>query len=307
MERDDKARFRITAWPPDGLPIPDLIFVEPPSLLVPDDAPGRPGVIGIESMGVFRPGSDLNAGEIYLRLCDIDISSDRQIIDFVKRYGTLGMFDPFWNPNQYELPYFGLQGEYLAEVHVGQLSDQREVTLGESADAQGIELLDEFRWGAGLIQDMTTAWRVVSGQIAEDEANWVAACWWIEDPVNPDWFGRAFSPSLLDGGMRSALVPFTPRMNWQPSDDSYEVSPHGRKSEPLPLYSVLALELFNHISEEAVYRKCANEPCGRLFVRQEGRSAHGQHRTRGVKYCSADCARAQAQREYRRRKRRPNA
>ena len=61
---------------------------------------------------------------------------------------------------------------------------------------------------------------------------------------------------------------------------------------------------YNHIVERAAYLTCANEPCGRTFVRQEGRAEHGQYRTKGVKYCSATCARAQAQRELRRRKRR---
>ena len=75
----------------------------------------------------------------------------------------------------------------------------------------------------------------------------------------------------------------------------------------LSLYSILCLELFNHMAEASEYRVCANETCGRFFVRQSGRALHGQHRSKGVKYCSAECAKAQAQRQYRRRnrKRRP--
>ena len=38
------------------------------------------------------------------------------------------------------------------------------------------------------------------------------------------------------------------------------------------LYSFCCLELFNHIAENAAYQRCANETCGRLFVRQRGRS-----------------------------------
>ncbi len=68
------------------------------------------------------------------------------------------------------------------------------------------------------------------------------------------------------------------------------------------IYSVSFLQLYNHLAEGAVARRCANETCLRAFVRQRGRAAYDQHRTVGVKYCSRGCARAQAQRQLRRRR-----
>jgi hypothetical protein len=68
------------------------------------------------------------------------------------------------------------------------------------------------------------------------------------------------------------------------------------------LFEVLALELFRHIAENASYKRCANESCGRTFVRQDGGAVHGQSRMTGVLYCSRLCANAVAQRRYRRRR-----
>ncbi|MEV6584114.1 hypothetical protein AB0M92_39000 [Streptomyces sp. NPDC051582] len=68
------------------------------------------------------------------------------------------------------------------------------------------------------------------------------------------------------------------------------------------IYSVAFLQLYNHLAEDAVIRTCASETCGRDFVRQRGRAEYGQNRTSGIKYCTRECARAQAQREHRRRR-----
>ena len=45
---------------------------------------------------------------------------------------------------------------------------------------------------------------------------------------------------------------------------------------PLTIYSASFLQLYNHMAEEATVRHCANEPCGRPFVRQRGRARFEQ-------------------------------
>ncbi|MFE3591397.1 hypothetical protein ACFXOY_28285 [Streptomyces niveus] len=68
------------------------------------------------------------------------------------------------------------------------------------------------------------------------------------------------------------------------------------------IYAAAFLQLYNHLAEDATIRECANETCRRVYVRQRGRAEYGQNRTSGTKYCTRECARAQAQRQHRRRK-----
>ncbi len=68
-------------------------------------------------------------------------------------------------------------------------------------------------------------------------------------------------------------------------------------------YEAACLLIANDLAEHAPYRRCANETCRRIFSRQRGRAEYGQHRSTGVTFCTPGCARAQSQRERRRKAR----
>lgn len=65
-------------------------------------------------------------------------------------------------------------------------------------------------------------------------------------------------------------------------------------------YTAMCLQLAHHIRIGALWRHCQNETCNRLFFRQEGRTVTGKAHADSM-YCHRKCARAQAERERRRR------
>jgi hypothetical protein len=67
-------------------------------------------------------------------------------------------------------------------------------------------------------------------------------------------------------------------------------------------YSAMMLEIVNDIATGTAWRRCANETYPNLFARQQGRAEYDQNRTKGVRYCSNLCAKAQVERERRRRR-----
>ena len=165
------------------------------------------------------------------------------------------------------------------------------------------ETLDEFRFAARCVHDLTSAWQMIQNNHDITDIEWLS---WT-----PDLWEDKYEPQdLLTAMLARFLRFFSPQLAYEMVHDQTEdtgrvrAQPKRGPSEKVPLYAICALELFNHIIEDAEYRICANERCERTFVHQEGRSQKGQRRSRGVIYCSPACARAKAQREYRKRTRR---
>lgn len=75
---------------------------------------------------------------------------------------------------------------------------------------------------------------------------------------------------------------------------------------PMPtLYNVCCLQLARYVADQSqALLRCANDRCSKPFTVQRGRARddYGQHRSRGVRYCSHLCAKAQSERDRRRRR-----
>jgi hypothetical protein len=325
MERDARSRFRITVWPQQPLPQPSnpawrSYALHPPSGLLlgrPDVTPlqlgdlvlslGAPdrAVRGEEPEGTW-PELD---GETYLLLADLDLGDSAAVVRFINAYGILGAR----RIEDGERVYRGFAMEPGSDEVFSALDAHRthaaEVIGGEAEWFE--ETIEEFRFSALCLRDLLTAWRVISGDLAHEDAAWVSPAWHVDsarEPLNDDPWEPGGPERLLSGYLTDALRSFSPRVfsEWLDDERPYDAASRPFDSSDPTLYDICCLELFNHIVERAAYRRCQNETCARLFVRQAGRAQHGQRRTTGVMYCSSSCARAQAQRAYRaRRRRRP--
>ncbi len=283
----DKARFRITTWPPDPLPHPRQGIRLPYRVTPGGGLAARP----LEEGDVTWSGT---SSETYLLALALDLTDTAAIAEFVSTHGVMGI--AMRGYNQFFKLGWGFEENVLPRLRTSR-DRCREMALVEAGFDEDFpssldETVTEFRYAVAWLRDLTTAWRVLRGELDVTKAQWAGLAWGEGRPNNPYGLGN-----FLRIGLPRGLAWIHPEVVVEETSPALEI---GRLD--FFAFDICCLELFNHIAERAYYRRCANETCGRLFVRQEGRAVHGQHRTRGVKYCSPECARAQAQRAYRRRR-----
>jgi hypothetical protein len=251
--------------------------------------------------------------EVYLQLGALDLDNDEAIVEFVNEFEVMNVrgdwMEPFsWDQDhkpRIAFPllsaYPGFDGDDLFD-----LTEPLRTSVERAESACGLpygvrETIEEFRWGARCVRDLTTAWRCLRDELPPSEAQWENPLikYSFEGPATDRWWDDAEMADFIAETLKAALISLSPRMVVDHDDPPLPLAENF--STGLSLFAVSCLELFNHIVEDAPYRTCANDRCGRLFVRQQGRAVHGQRRTTGVRYCSAYCARSVAQRSYRER------
>jgi hypothetical protein len=262
-------------------------------------------------------------GETYLRLGAVDLDDPQAILGFVHDFGVLGGDDAYRAlmsvargrmRNIYE-SQLDEDADHWKKLRVLR-EDHARTGSGDSWPSEALqfayaETLDEFRFAARCLRDFTAAWRMYQDGTKASDVRWQYAT-----EIDPELASEDSFPFLLLEELfpQAFLRDFTPHLNfhWDPPLPAGPLSFPPREAgvsvdprhAPVArnLYSILALELFNHIVENANYRLCDNENCRRkVFVRQQGGARKGQYRGKGVQYCSPDCAHAVAQRRYRER------
>lgn len=213
---------------------------------------------------------------LYLReLGELDLVDAHQVFGFYLRFGALGVH----RPGQSLIP---ADHPLVEEVDRAWLPHERQ------SGRRHFEHLDEFRWHAALIRSLTTLYHEISTGRPDPATAWDGE--WFPPPAGPGARGEFFVTWI-----NRLIAPLRPRVGLEANGDP--------PSPGAPtLLAALAIQLFNDVAAGTRYKACANERCRRLFVNQTGPDGVRRTRTAGVVYCSARCARAQAQRSYRRRR-----
>lgn len=237
--------------------------------------------------------------EVAIRdLPNLDVDDDAQVLAFTAAHGFLDTFHGVSNR--------------LDRLVVGPEPPSPIVTEFNNAMAasgQVVVLRPEAPHGVGIYVYLPEAREVL--RVARSLARHLVAHL-LEKDVAPAWEGTlrripgetvseeehawiSFASYLTEGlkGF-AARVEFT--AVFSPGDEMLIGAPRA------DLFSGLCHQLFNLFVDDAPVMPCANETCTvRAFAHQAGGAIKGQYRTKGVIYCSKTCARAQVERQRRRR------
>jgi hypothetical protein len=304
----------MTVWPGTLVPVP--------LLLVPQVRLVKGSVLLFGSSS--EPGELLEDADVaelppefYLReFLELDASDPAEVLAFCKKWGPVGRGDCSDLP---DLPYAGRYAldadramplpwsagwEYFDQE--GRERTMRRFGFRQIREVHSVGRVAVYR---DALFNMLQLWRFLQGGLSAPELAEAAR------PASGNIYMALRRKELSTIDATRASFELMIQLNGALQAFHVRLELHTNKFAPLgaPLPNVFeacCLQLANHIAENATYSRCANETCGRLFVRQRGGSKiaesrgaeHGQYHTRSVLYCTPQCARAQAARAARRRR-----
>lgn len=265
QSRHVSSPFPITLWPSTPLP-PVLVQPTADSIAHPQQLPDQ---------WVLR---DLDAA---------DLDSDAVVGALLEDYGTISQ--PF-----FDRLYVPPGRRELLATPPSEYELDREWWWERRSDGT----LEDARWWLKTARAIVRMWR-----IASFDREPVGNAWHLEGFVSIDALPTEMLAWMrFTDALTAGLRPFQPRVVYGEQSSGpqrrflYGVQPH------VGLYSAACHQFFNFIVTGATPRLCENATCGRVFVHQIGGSAGHWHRSKGLRFCTPKCARAETQRQYRRRK-----
>lgn len=293
MSRMTRSRFPITLWP--GTPVAELLI-------------DRCKVVPLEDDTMLITGERVPAAmlppEFVLReLLDLSLPVDDigEVASFLTEWGMVPLAGSVYGP--------------------AKAGESRTLTLPHATGYLSVAQRLVRHWLAwSWDEDEREVWRgdpfynewipgdASASQLGQsyDPREW--ALWEAENGrkfAEPRWwFAQRINGSTAPNSRRSdwGLGSYTMRAEF-PDPVGYQAGeePYWFGVPTSDLFSACCVQLSNLINSGLEPRRCESETCRRPFVLQHGGAEHGQHRTKGVKYCSPECQKAQAQREWRRR------
>lgn len=227
--------------------------------------------------------------EFYMReIFDFDVDDPISCIEFVNTWGPAVRF-----------PFLQLLSDDREKNLLKQRRRARKFFGFSNSAPDGYmptaNCIGDVQWTIRLLRALVNHWNYFVNDSGDVESAWIEQDLHSYDPKFPYEMAWLNFAVVMNQGLRASQPHILLNIDFgqgEPADfrGAY-------------FFDAACTQLFNAMHEGIDLKICANETCGRTFRRQRGGAVQGQHRTKGVSYCTVACARAQAERERRRRNR----